>query len=328
MTTDELDREYARQLTAMAAARPHRARKPPAPAVAGPRDAETPRHRKPAPRPGADIRIWADLHFDDERIRRAAERPWPGIEPMNAALRRAWCESAAPGSMMVCAGDMGGRRTILGRRHPPCEGLPGPWHTVLGNHDFTRILGRRKPMGGGTESMMRTSPAILSRSRAATAIVSATTALCSSFCFGMSSPSPGPVFAAGLRLVSPACPLSAAPSDRRRARPASTGRPGGPLPLDLACPGLRAAVPAFIRRQRRFPSVLPLGGRPRAPPTLFRPGRSLRRERPVGCVNPSDGGGRSVVSAGGVEAGRCRPGGHRRYRRPAHSRGLRRPPPG
>ena len=152
MTADELDREYARQLTAMAAARIEH---------------ENPRHLRllaretrrrrgaemPAPRPGAELRIWADLHFDDERIRRAAERPWPGIEPMNAALRRAWRESAAPGATMVCAGDMGGRRTILGRRHPPCEGLPGPWHTVLGNHDFTRILGRRKPMGGGTESM-------------------------------------------------------------------------------------------------------------------------------------------------------------------------------
>ena len=49
----------------------------------------------PAPEPGAEIRIWADLHFDDERIRRAAERPWPAVDPMNTALRRSWWASKA-----------------------------------------------------------------------------------------------------------------------------------------------------------------------------------------------------------------------------------------
>ena len=80
----------------------------------------------PAPEPGAEIRIWADLHFDDERIRRAAERPWPAVEPMNAALRRSWRESMATGTAMVCAGDIEGRRTIMGRRRPPDAELSGP----------------------------------------------------------------------------------------------------------------------------------------------------------------------------------------------------------
>ena len=52
----------------------------------------------PAPEAGAEIRIWADLHFDDERIWRVAERPWPAVEPMNTALRRNWCESSGSGS--------------------------------------------------------------------------------------------------------------------------------------------------------------------------------------------------------------------------------------
>ena len=54
---------------------------------------------------------------------------------------------------MVCAGDIGGRRTILGPRRPPCAELPGPSHAVLGNHDFTRFLGREKAPGTGTASM-------------------------------------------------------------------------------------------------------------------------------------------------------------------------------
>ena len=31
---------------------------------------------------------------------------------------------------MVCAGDIGGHRTILGRWRPPCAELPGPWRAV------------------------------------------------------------------------------------------------------------------------------------------------------------------------------------------------------
>ena len=65
---------------------------------------------------------------------------------------------------MVCAGDIGGHRTILGRWHPPCAELPGPWRAVLGNHDFTRILGREKALGAGIASMtlvIRSDPPLL-----------------------------------------------------------------------------------------------------------------------------------------------------------------------
>ena len=123
-----------------------------------------PRRRDAGPEPGAEIRICADLHVDDERIRRATGRPWPAVEPMNAALRRSWRESMAPGAAMVCAGDIGGRRTIMGRRRPPDAGLPGPWRLVLGNHDFTRILGREKQTGTDAKSMtlvIRSDPLLL-----------------------------------------------------------------------------------------------------------------------------------------------------------------------
>ena len=129
MTADELDREYARQLTAMAAARVEH---------------ENPRHLRLmaretrrrrgaeilAPEPGAEILIWADLHFDEERMRRVAERPWPAVEPMNAELRRSWREAMAPGATMVCAGDIGGYRTIeLQRLHEAQTDRPdaGPY---------------------------------------------------------------------------------------------------------------------------------------------------------------------------------------------------------
>ena len=65
---------------------------------------------------------------------------------------------------MVCAGDIGGHRTILGRWRPPCAELPGPWRAVLGNHDFTRILGREKALGAGIASMtlvIRADPPLL-----------------------------------------------------------------------------------------------------------------------------------------------------------------------
>ena len=71
---------------------------------------------------------------------------------------------------MVCAGDIGGHRTILGRWHPPCAELPGPWRAVLGNHDFTRILGREKALGAGTASMtlvIRSDPPAARHARAA-----------------------------------------------------------------------------------------------------------------------------------------------------------------
>ena len=148
MTADELDREHARQLTAMGSD-PRTARRPAAPASHGPRGAETLRRRDAGARGGGGIRIWADLHFDDERIWCVAERPWPAVEPMNTALRRSWCESMAPGATMVCAGDIGGRRTIPSRWHPPCAELPDPWHAVLGNHDFTGSSAARRHWGPG-----------------------------------------------------------------------------------------------------------------------------------------------------------------------------------
>ena len=163
MTARELNDEYARQLTAMAASPPDHENPYDLRRMAR----ETGRRNGaelPAPRPEAEIVVWADLHFDDDRIRRAAERPWPAIEPMNARLQRSWHEAMTPGTVMVCAGDMGGRRRIFGRRRPPCADLPGPWRAVLGNHDFTRILGRENLLGADGTSMtlvIRSDPPLL-----------------------------------------------------------------------------------------------------------------------------------------------------------------------
>ncbi len=160
----KLDREYARQLAAMAAARVEH---------------ENPRHLRlmaretrrcrgaemPAPEPGAEIRIWANLHFDDERIRRAAGRPWPAVEPMNAALRRSWRESMPPGAAMVCAGATSGAAGpswAAGARRT--WGFQARGASPSGNHDFTRILGREKQTGTDAASMtlvIRSDPPLL-----------------------------------------------------------------------------------------------------------------------------------------------------------------------
>ncbi len=99
------------------------------------------------PADGARLWIWSDLHFDDERIRRHAKRPFPTIRTMNWALRDRWREAVAPHDTVVCAGDLGGRRNIFGRLKPPCANLPGRKVVVLGNHDFTRFRWRERPLG-------------------------------------------------------------------------------------------------------------------------------------------------------------------------------------
>ena len=99
------------------------------------------------PADGSRLWIWSDLHFDDERIRRNAKRPFPTVRAMNAALRDRWREAAGSGDTVVCAGDLGGRRNIFGRWKPPCVNLPGRKVVVLGNHDFTRFRWRERPLG-------------------------------------------------------------------------------------------------------------------------------------------------------------------------------------
>ena len=99
------------------------------------------------PADGARLWIWSDLHFDDERIRRHAKRPFPTICTMNWAPRDRWREAVALGDTVVCAGDLGGRRNIFGRWKPPCENLPGRKVVVLGNYDFTRFRWRERRLG-------------------------------------------------------------------------------------------------------------------------------------------------------------------------------------
>ena len=77
------------------------------------------------PTDGARLWIWSDLHFNDERIRSNAKRPFPTVRAMTGVLRDRWREAVAPGDTVVCAGDLGGRRNIFGRWKPPCENLPG-----------------------------------------------------------------------------------------------------------------------------------------------------------------------------------------------------------
>ena len=98
------------------------------------------------PADGARLWIRPDLHSDGERIRRAAKRPFSTIRTMNWALQDRWREAVAPADTGVCAGDLGSRRSVLGRRKPPCADLPRRKIVVLGNHDFTRYRWRERPM--------------------------------------------------------------------------------------------------------------------------------------------------------------------------------------
>ena len=152
MTPDALNADYAWQLQLMADARIKHENNRHLRRMAR----ETARRRGawlPAPTEGHQIVIWADLHFDEDRIRLAANRPWAGVKTMNAELRRRWRDAMTPGTTMVCAGDLGGRRTLTRGWEPPCTGLTGPWHAVLGNHDFTWILWREKALGTDRTSM-------------------------------------------------------------------------------------------------------------------------------------------------------------------------------
>ena len=116
------------------------------------------------PTDGARLWIWSDLHFDDERIRRNAKRPFPSIRAMNGALRDRWRDAAEAGDTVVCVGDLGGRRSIFGRWRPPCVNLSGRKVAVLGNHDFTRFRWRERPLGVDISVMtlvIRTEPPLL-----------------------------------------------------------------------------------------------------------------------------------------------------------------------
>ena len=101
----------------------------------------------PMPAHGARLWIWSDLHFDDENTRRHAKRPFQTLRAMNRTLRDRWREAVAPADTVVCAGDLGGRRSVIGRWKPPRANLPGRKIVVLGNHDFTRYRWRERPMG-------------------------------------------------------------------------------------------------------------------------------------------------------------------------------------
>ena len=111
-------------------------------------------HGCPRPTEGHEIVVWADLHFDEDRIRVAADRPWAGCQDDERRAPAALARGAmTPGTTMVCAGDLGGRRTLTGGWKPPCTDLTGPWRAVLGNHDFTRFLWREKALGTDRTSM-------------------------------------------------------------------------------------------------------------------------------------------------------------------------------
>jgi len=116
------------------------------------------------PADGTRLWIWSDLHFDDERIWWTVKRPFPSLREMNQGLRARWREAVAPGDIVVCAGDLGGRRAFLGRWQPPCVDLPGRKVIVLGNHDFTRFRCRERPLGADVSSMtllIRSDPPLL-----------------------------------------------------------------------------------------------------------------------------------------------------------------------
>lgn len=113
---------------------------------------------------GTRLRIWSDLHFDDERIWWSVKRPFRSLCEMNQALRARWREAVGPGDTIVCVGDLGGRRDFLGRWQPPCVDLPGRKVIVLGNHDFTWFHRRERLLGADTSSMtllIRSDPPLL-----------------------------------------------------------------------------------------------------------------------------------------------------------------------
>ena len=106
-------------------------------------------HGLPAPTEGHQIVIWADLHFDEDRIRLAA-KPAVGraSKTMNAEFQAPLAQGDDAGND---DGVRGRPRRTAGRSRggwePPCTDLTGPWHAVLGNHDFTRFLWREKALG-------------------------------------------------------------------------------------------------------------------------------------------------------------------------------------
>lgn len=188
--------------------------------------------------PGAEIAVLSDLHFDDERMRRAAERPWPAVEPMNACLRRNWHEAMKPATVMVCVGDVGGRRRAVGgrRRRPPCAYRPGPWQAVLGNHDFTRILERENLFGAdGTSMAPRPAPTLSARMRPTCPSTSL---------FEIASPTPWP------------SPVGATATQPERHATHLRDERGGPLDRDRRSPTTVDNRPA---RRRALPHRSPAG---------------------------------------------------------------------
>ena len=163
MTPERLNAEYARQLRLMAKARIRHEQPRHLRLLA--REAERrPGARLPGPDEGYEIVVWADLHLGEDRMRRVCNRPWPTTPTMDAHLRERWRRATTRGTTMVCAGDFGGQHVEGADWDPPCAGLPGPSHAVLGNHDFTRFLWREKPLGTDRTSMtllIETDPPLL-----------------------------------------------------------------------------------------------------------------------------------------------------------------------
>ena len=65
---------------------------------------------------------------------------------------------------MVCAGDIGGRRTVFGRRRPTDTALPGPWVLVLGTTASRAPSAARSRRGADAASLtlvIRSDPPLL-----------------------------------------------------------------------------------------------------------------------------------------------------------------------
>ena len=69
----------------------------------------------------------ADMHFDDDNIRRYENRPFETVQDMNDAIVKNWNDAVEEGDEVYIIGDIGNEEYI--------EKLNGKKYLVKGNHD-------------------------------------------------------------------------------------------------------------------------------------------------------------------------------------------------
>ena len=84
----------------------------------------------------ARVKVWSDLHLGHANIIGYQDRPFPGVEQMDATLWANWSTAVEPEDTLVCVGDLAMGGALSDETWERVRTMPGdPKVLIVGNHD-------------------------------------------------------------------------------------------------------------------------------------------------------------------------------------------------